>query len=234
LDIEAYAEEVRAELINKIAFYIPVPGTGGIPVAYSVVGTWILMAVLVVASIILTRNLSVVPTTKRQLFLEVCLGWLDKFFMGILGEKGKKYVPYLSTVIIYIGFANMSGIFGIKSPTRDLGVTAALSLMSIFMVEYSTFRARGVKGFFKSFIEPTPVMAPINIMELAIRPASLCMRLFGNVLGAYVVMTLLEVALKGVLPLTLPLSFYFDVFDGCIQAYVFSFLTALFMSEGLE
>ena len=77
-----------------------------------------------------------------------------------------------------------------------------------------------------------PIMLPINILELVIKPLSLCMRLFGNVLGAFVVMELIKL----IVPVGLPVvfSFYFDVFDGLIQAYVFVFLTSLFMAEAME
>jgi F-type H+-transporting ATPase subunit a len=75
-------------------------------------------------------------------------------------------------------------------------------------------------------------MLPINIMEIVIRPLSLCMRLFGNVLGAFVVMKLIEHVCGLIIPMVF--SMYFDVFDGAIQAYVFVFLTSLFIGEGLE
>jgi F-type H+-transporting ATPase subunit a len=75
-------------------------------------------------------------------------------------------------------------------------------------------------------------MLPLNILEIFIKPLSLCMRLFGNVLGAFVVMELIKI----IVPVGLPVvfSFYFDIFDGLIQAYVFVFLTSLFMSEAME
>lgn len=76
------------------------------------------------------------------------------------------------------------------------------------------------------------MIAPINILEVFIRPLSLCMRLFGNVLGAFVVMELIKLILPVLLPI--PFSFYFDIFDGLIQAYVFVFLTSLFLKEALE
>ena len=82
------------------------------------------------------------------------------------------------------------------------------------------------------FAEPVPIMLPINILELAIRPTSLCMRLFGNVLGSFVVMKLLEFICPAILPI--PFSLYFDFFDGFIQAYVFVFLTSLFIKEAIE
>ena len=182
-----------------------------------------------ILSLILVRNLSVENPGKKQLLLETGVSFLQDFFMGILGEEGKQYVPYLMSTVIYIGIANIAGVFGFTPPTKDMNVTIALALMSIILIEYAGFHKRGLKGFLKSFAEPVPIMLPINILEIAIRPTSLCMRLFGNVL---VVMKLLEFVCPAILPI--PFSLYFDFFDGFIQAYVFVFLTSLFIKEAIE
>ena len=189
-----------------------------------------------ILSLILVRNLSVENPGKKQLLLETGVSFLQDFFMGILGEEGKQYVPYLMSTVIYIGIANIAGVFGFTPPTKDMNVTIALALMSIILIEYAGFHKRGLKGFLKgflhSFAEPVPIMLPINILEIAIRPTSLCMRLFGNVLGSFVVMKLLEFVCPAILPI--PFSLYFDFFDGFIQAYVFVFLTSLFIKEAIE
>lgn len=224
------SETLMEELQCKTVFTIPL--FGGIPVSESVVVTWIIMAVLVLISIFLVRNLSVENPGKKQLLLEAGVGFLQDFFEGILGEEGKRYIPYLMSVVIYIGVANIAGVFGFTPPTKDLNVTIALALMSIALIEYAGFHKKGGRGFLKSFAEPTPVMLPINILEIAIRPTSLCMRLFGNVLGSFVVMKLLEFICPAFLPV--PFSLYFDIFDGFIQAYVFVFLTSLFVKEAIE
>ena len=91
---------------------------------------------------------------------------------------------------------------------------------------------KGGKGFLKSFMEPIPIMLPMNILEVFIRPLSLCMRLFGNILGAFVIMELVKIVAPLLVPI--PLSLYFDLFDGFIQAYVFVFLTSLFIKESIE
>lgn len=194
--------------------------------------TWVIMAALVVLSLVLVRNLSVENPGRKQLLLEAGISFLQNFFQDILGEEGKRYVPYLMSTVIYIGIANIAGVFGFTPPTKDLNVTIALAVMSIFLIEYAGFHKRGAKGFLKSFAEPVPIMLPINILEVVIRPTSLCMRLFGNVLGSYVVMKLLEFICPAVLPI--PFSLYFDFFDGFIQAYVFVFLTSLFIKEAIE
>ena len=103
--------------------------------------------------------------------------------------------------------ANLIGLLGFKPPTKDLNVTAALSLMSLFLIYYSGFHKKGMKGFLKSFAEPMPLVTPINIMEIGIRPISLCMRLFGNVIGSFVIMELLKTVMPAILPI--PFSLYF-------------------------
>lgn len=224
------AERLLEELNCETVFTIPV--FGGIAVAESTVITWVIMLVLLVLSLFLTRNLKTEHISKRQAAAELIVGKLNGLVEGMIGEEGRKYVPYLVTVLIYIGFSNVIGLFGMKPPTKDLNVTAALALMSIVLIEASGICKKGVKKWGKSFAEPIAIVAPINVLEIFIRPLSLCMRLFGNVLGAFVIMELIKQLLPVALPL--PFSFYFDIFDGLIQAYVFVFLTSLFIKEAIE
>lgn len=198
----------------------------------AVVVTWVIMALMVGLSIIFVRNLKVENPGKKQLALESFVNFLYDFFDNILGKAGRRYIPYLMTVVIYIGFANLIGLLGLTPPTKNLNVTAALSLMSIFLIEYSGIRKKGLKGWVKSFAQPIPIIAPINILEVFIRPLSLCMRLFGNVLGSFIIMELIKLIIPVIIPI--PFSLYFDVFDGLIQAYVFVFLTSLFIQEAIE
>jgi len=232
------AEKLLEELNCETAFSIRLPqglplvGNLQIDIAESVVITWVIMAVLVLFSIFLTRNLKVHDISRRQLVAETIVTKLDKFVTGMVGEEGKEYVPYLATILIYIGMANVIGLFGLKPPTKDMNVTVALALMSIVLIELAGIRKKGPKKWLKSFTEPIAIVTPINILELFIRPLSLCMRLFGNVVGAFVIMELIKLLIPVALPI--PFSFYFDVFDGLIQAYVFVFLTSLFIKEAIE
>ena len=228
--MECLAENLLEELNCETVFTIPV--LGGMEVAESTVITWVIMAFIVLLSIWLTRDLKVNQISKRQAVAEFIVTWLQNFVRGMIGEEAKEYVPYLVSVLIYIALSNVIGLFGLKPPTKDLNVTVALSLMSIILIEASGIRKKGVKKWFKSFAEPVAVIAPINVLEIFIRPLSLCMRLFGNVLGAFVIMELIKQILPVGLPL--PFSFYFDIFDGLIQAYVFVFLTSLFIKEAVE
>lgn len=193
---------------------------------------WIIIAALVLLSIWLTHDLKVENPSKKQMLLEAGIEWMENFFKDLLGPHGVRYTPYMMTVMLFIGVANLSGLVGFKAPTKDMNVTAALAIMSIVLIEYAGIHAQGVGGWLKSFTHPMALVTPINIMEIVIRPVSLCMRLFGNMVGGFVVMELI----KGICPVLLPFPFtlYFDVFDGLIQAYVFCLLTSLFISEQIE
>lgn len=175
------------------------------------------MAVIVGLCIIFVRSLSVENPGKVQLLLESAIGKGLDFFEDIMGKENRKYIPYLITVLIYIGIANIIGLFGFKSPTKDLNVTAALAIMSMCLIEFSGIRKNGFKHWAAHFAKPVPFVAPIMVLEIVIRPLSLCMRLFGNVLGAFVIMELLKAVAPVLIPI--PFSFYFDIFDGFLQAY---------------
>lgn len=218
------------ELNCDVVFTIPI--FGGIPIYESVVVTWIIMLAVLLICVLLVRNLKVENPGRKQIVLETAVQGLYNFFKGTIGEHGTAYIPYLMSVVLYIGIANLIGLIGFKQPTKDMNVTVALAVMSIVLIEVAGVRQKGTKGWLKSFAEPMPIVLPINVLEVFIKPLSLCMRLFGNVLGSFVIMELLKIVVPAFLPAVF--SCYFDIFDGLIQAYVFVFLTSLFIKEATE
>ena len=135
-------------------------------------------------------------------------------------------------MLVFIGISNVIPVLGFKPPTKDLNVTAALAILSMCIIEYSGIRLHGVKGWLKNFTQPVALVTPIMLMEVVIRPLSLCMRLFGNMVAGFIIMELVKTVVPMIIPI--PFSFYFDIFDGLLQAYVFVFLTALFIKEESE
>ena len=218
------------ELNCDVVFTIPI--FGGIPIYESVVVTWIIMLAVLLICVLLVRNLKVENPGRKQIVLETAVQGLYNFFKGTIGEHGTAYIPYLMSVVLYIGIANLIGLIGFKPPTKDMNVTVALAVMSIVLIEVAGVRQKGTKGWLKSFAEPMPIVLPINVLEVFIKPLSLCMRLFGNVLGSFVIMELLKIVVPAFLPAVF--SCYFDIFDGLIQSYVFVFLTSLFIKEATE
>lgn len=228
--MEAFVESLLEELNCETVFTIPL--FGGIPISESIVVTWIIIGVLTLLAFLFVRNLRVENPGKKQIVLETAIGGMYHFFEDSMGSHGKRYIPYMITVGLYIGVANLIGLFGFKPPTKDMNVTIALAFMSISLIEIAGVKQKGFKGWVKSFAQPVPIILPINILEVFIRPLSLCMRLFGNVLGAFVVMELIKLLIPVFIPVVF--SLYFDIFDGLIQAYVFVFLTSLFIGEAIE
>lgn len=218
--------DLTEELEYKIAFSI-----GSLQVPQYVVTTWGIMALLVIVSILMTRNLKLVPG-RRQVIVEGVVSFLYTLYYDIVGEKGKRYIPYLGSVCIFLAIADGVGLLGISPPTRNLNVTVALAILSILLVQVAAIQTKGTKGWLKGFAEPVAVVAPMNVLDLFTRPLSLSLRLFGNVLGGVIIMALLDSAI----PIGVPLigSAYFDIFDGLLQAYVFTFLTSLYLQEAIE
>lgn len=228
--MEGFKETLIDALANKTAFTIPV--LGGIPISSAVLVTWIIMAFWIIFTLLATRNLKVTNPGKLQIVLESGVEFLNGFVKETIGPHWRPFAPYLGTVALYIGMANIIGLFGLTSPTKDVNVTAALALMSMVLIYGAQFRYNGLLGGLKRFGKPTAVMVPINLMEVLIRPLALCMRLFGNVLGAYIIMEIIKYLVPAVIPAVF--SIYFDLFDGLIQTVVFVFLTAMFTGEGIK
>ena len=189
VSLDAFKESLVEELGNKVAFTVPV--LGGVPVAESVVVTWIVMAALIALALALTRRLSVDRPGKVQCALEWTVEFLNGFVKTNIGAHWRPFAPWLGTVALYIGLSNLIGVFGLTPPTKDISVTAALAHMSKFLINGAQFRYNGLAGGLKKFAEPMPLLIPINLMAVAIRPLALCMRLFGNILGAFIIMEML-------------------------------------------
>ena len=218
------------KLQNATAFTIPV--FGGIKVAESVVVSWILIAMIMIIVLLATRHLKADRPGRLQALLELAVDGLNNFTKENIGTHWRHFAPWLGSVAIYIACANLSGIIGLTPPTKDVSVTAALALTSVFLIYGGSFRFLGMRKGLHKFAEPLPLLTPINVLEIAIRPLSLCMRLFGNVLGSFIIMELIKTVLPVVAPAVF--SLYFDLFDGLIQTIVFVFLTALFTGDALE
>ena len=219
LDLQKELSE-QLEIEEVFSFNI---GSLKIGIDETTVVSWIIIAVLTVIAILLTRNLKVDgQISKRQMLLELCYEKMENFFKGIMGEKVEKYIPWLMSMAIFIGVSNIIGVFGFKPPTKSMQVTAMMAVTSIVLVEFAAFREKGIKGRLKAFAQPVAVITPINIMEIITKPLSLCMRLFGNVIGAFIIMELIKAI--PVMKVGVPVIFglYFDLFDGILQASLFA------------
>jgi len=211
-----------------------------VPVKDTVVVMWIIMVVMIALAIFLTHKLTAVPN-KKQNVAEIIVEFINNIVKDAIGEHHwKTFAPYLGTIMLFLVFANTVSIFNVipgegfklRPPTRNINVTACLAIMSMCVVIYAGIRFKKFGGWLKSFVEPIPLMLPFKILDYGIKPLSLALRLFGNILGAFIVMELIYAVIPPIIPAAL--SLYFDLFDGILQAYVFMFLTSLYIQEAIE
>ena len=199
--------------------------------------TWIIMALLILLAVVFTRKLSVDNPGKLQCIAELLAETVNNICRESIGRHWRVFVPYIGTLILYIGMANIIVLFNfipgleIFPPTKDINVTGALALMSIAVVIYSGFRYKGFVGWVKGLADPMPLMVPFKLMEYITKPLSLCLRLFGNIVAGFIIMELL---LSFMPYIAAPFSAYFDLFDGILQAYIFVYLTAIYLGEATE
>ena len=218
-----------------------------IPITETVLISWLVMVVIIAASIVLTSKLKEVPDGP-QVILESGVEFLNNYTKNQFGSFSRFLGPYMGTLFLFLLIANIIPVvsplelkvfgrefiplFTIKPPARDINVSAALAVISILIVLVCGFSARGFSGWFKHLLHPLPMMLPFNVLDFGTRLMSLTLRLFGNILGGFVLMSLVESVFPVVFPAILAL--YFDLFDGLLQAGIFVFLTGIYITEAVN
>lgn len=215
-----------------------IPVFGILDVTGEVVVMWLILALAAVLSLAVTRNLRERPG-RFQNMIEMGVEYLESFFSGIIGKKkGRRYFYFLGSLFIFILFANYSGLFpGVgltkyaKAPTSSLSVTLGLGIVTFFFLMIASIRAKGFKGFLKRFWSPVIILPPLLILDEFIKPASLALRLFGNIFGEEsVTEQLYELLPIGAPIIMMALSLLFCA----IQAIVFTMLTTIYLDEAVE
>ncbi|PID82775.1 MAG: ATP synthase F0 subunit A [Clostridiales bacterium] len=207
---------------------------GDFAISESVVVMWIIMAVIMIFVTIATRKKDDVPTGLQN-FVEMLVDSIYKLVDTTMGEKGRLYAPYMGTLVIFLALANIAGMFGLRPPTADVNTTMALAIMTFLMIHISGLYYR--KGaYLKGFLEPMPFLLPLNIIGELATPISLGFRLFGNIVGGLIIMSLLYGALGwfAIIPVPAVLHIYFDLFAGFLQSFIFMMLTMVFVAMAIE
>ena len=196
----------------------------------------IVMAVLILIACIIRANLKGPDETPGMLqsFAEIGIEMLQNMVEGIMGSNAGKYMNYIGAIFLFILLSNISGIFGLRPPTADFGVTLPMGLMTFCIVQYNNIKNNKF-GAFTSLFEPVPFLFPINLIGEIATPFSLGLRLFGNIISGTVIVALFYGMVPVLFKIGVPavLHVYFDLFSGCIQAYVFCMLSMVFINDKL-
>lgn len=203
--------------------------------------SWLVIAVLVSLAIVGTRNLQRAPQ-KLQNFMEFILEFLQDIAKNQIGEHEYRFwVPYVATIFLFILGSNWAGALipwklislpegELAAPTNDINTTVALSLLTSIAYFYAGLSKNGL-GYFSRYIEPTPVLLPINILEDFTKPLSLSFRLFGNILADELVVSVFTLLVPILIPLPVMIL---GLFASSIQALIFSTLSAAYIGEAME
>ncbi|MCD8038088.1 MAG: F0F1 ATP synthase subunit A [Lachnospiraceae bacterium] len=198
---------------------------------------FIVMAIIVIFCLCANRavkHASEVPGAFQNV-VELVVEMLDGMVGNVMGKNAPPFANYIGTLFIFILLSNISGLFGLRPPTADYGVTFALGIMTFTLITFNKFKYQKVKGVIKGLCDPWPIWAPINIIGDIAVPISLSLRLFANVLSGTVMMALIY-GLLGFIATAWPaaLHVYFDLFSGAIQTYVFAMLTMTYINNAIE
>lgn len=191
------------------------------------------------------------PLSKpKGIVLLVMMGaeMIDNMVKDKTGEEVSKYLtPYIMTIITYIFLANIAGLFALETPTSNYSVTLVLAALTCILIEVYASKAKGTKSYIKSWFEPFAPFVILNVMSKFSTLLSLSLRLFGNILSGGILMSVIyqmlakvsdlipvigKLNIVGVLVAPV-LHFYFDLFSGAMQAYIFTVLTISFIAKEL-
>lgn len=233
----------------QIYFTIPMP-IQDLPITESQVNSWLVILMLLGLCLFLTRNLKTRDISTRQILAEWLVEKADALVKGSMGEYFMGYSAFIAAILGLSAFSSLLSLVGLFPPTSDINVTAGWAVLVFVLITYYKCKCGPVR-YLKSFAEPVPLLAPLNVISEIATPVSMAFRHYGNVLSGTVISVLIATALQGLSRLVLGwlpgvlgeipflqigipavLSVYFDVFSGLLQAYIFAMLTMMYVSGG--
>lgn len=234
----------------QIYLQLPMPILGDLVISEAQVVSAAVMIALMGLCLFLTRRLAIKPQSKRQIVAEWIVEKVNGLVLDNMGERFRGYAPFVAAIMGLSAFSSLSSLLGLYPPTSDVNILVGWALLVFGLITYYKLKG-GLWNYVKGYFEPIPLFAPMNVIGEIATPVSMSFRHFGNVLSGVVISTLIASALAGLsntllgwlpgflgeipfLRVGLPaiLSMYFDVFSGCLQAFIFAMLTMLNISLG--
>jgi F-type H+-transporting ATPase subunit a len=206
---------------------------GFVNINLTIVTTWGIMVLLAVASALITRKLKTgIHISRWQCILEMVVTSINNEIKEVGLDNPEQYIGFIGTLFLFIGTANICIIFPwYEAPTGSLSTTAALAICVFLAVPFFGIEKRGMRNYVKSFIEPTFIMLPFNIISEVSRTLALAVRLFGNIMsGGMIVAILLSIA-----PFIFPVVMKaLGLLTGIVQAYIFSILATVYIAAVVQ
>ena len=233
----------------QIYFTVPMP-IQDLPITSAQINSWLVMISIFGLCLYFTHGLKVRGGTMRQHIAEWLVQTTESMVKDSMGDFFSGYAPFIASIIALSAFSSLQSLLGLYPPTSDINVVAGWAILVFILITYYKLKG-GLGNYLKGFTEPIVVMTPLNILGEVATPISMAFRHYGNVLSGSVIAVLIAAALQGASSLILGwlpgilgeipflqigipavLSAYFDVFSGCMQAYIFAMLTMLNVAGG--
>ena len=232
-----------------IYFTIPMP-IMDLPITESQVNSWAVILTSLAICLFLTRRLNIKSVSKRQFLAELIVEKAENLVRSNMGERFMGFAPFIAAILGLSALSSLSSLLGLYPPTSDINIVAGWAILVFILITHYKLKG-GLGNYLKGYTEPIAVFTPINIISEVATPVSMTFRHFGNVLSGSVISVLVAAALQGLTSLLLGwlpgllgdipflqigipavLSLYFDIFSGCLQAFIFSMLTMLYIANG--
>ncbi len=199
----------------------------------TIVVTWGLMLILAIGSRMITLNLSKeLARSRGQNLLEIIVTGIEKQLQEVGLSQPRKYLSFLGTLFLFIAAASLFTIVpGYLPPTGSLSTTTALALCVLVAVPLFGIEEQGVRGYLKSYLQPTFIMLPFNIISELSRTLALAVRLFGNMMSGAMIIGILLTITPFVFPIVMTLL---GLLTGMVQAYIFSILAAVYIAAATQ
>jgi F-type H+-transporting ATPase subunit a len=195
----------------------------------TIVFTWVLMLVLAAGSKLVTRKLSTgLEHSRWQNLLEIIVTAIGKQIEEVGLREPRKYLSFIGTLFVFIALANLCTVIpGYVPPTSSLSTTAALAMCVFVAVPIFGIKDQGMAGYLKSYVQPTVIMLPFNIISEFSRTLALAVRLFGNMMSGTMIIAILLTITPFIFPIFMTML---GLLTGMVQAYIFSILAAVYIA----
>lgn len=202
----------------------------GIPLNATIFFTWVVMALLTVAAVLITRNLRPdVPPNRWRTTLEVIVQGIQSQIEEVAGRPERHLLYYAGTLFLFVAVSNLLLVVpGFEPPTASLSTTTALALSVLIAVPLFGITSRGLGGYLKTYLEPSFIMLPFNIISEFSRGISLAIRLYGNIMSGAVIAAILLTVAPFFFPVVMDVL---GLLTGLIQAYIFAILATVYISS---
>ena len=199
----------------------------------TIVFTWALMLVLALGSMLVTRRLSTgLERSRWQSLLEIIVTSIEQQIEDVGLRQPETYIGFLGTLFLFVALASLCTVIpGYEPPTGSLSTTAALALCVFVAVPFFGIRQQGLGGYLKSYMEPTLVMLPFNIISELSRTLALAVRLFGNMMSGTMIIAILLTITPFIFPIAMSAL---GLLTGMVQAYIFSILAAVYIASATQ